>query len=89
MRNAYRDYCKLMMRSTETFMDFYTRFLHLASKGQIPDEDLRLDLYDKLTLELQRAIALIEVTLNKLKDLQKAVLRLDQNLRQIHDHTDR
>ena len=50
-------------------MDFYTLFLHLTSEGQIPDEDLCLDLYDKLTLELQCAIALIEGTLNKLKDL--------------------
>ena len=70
-------------------MDFYTQFLHLASKGQIPDEDLHLDLYDKLTLELQRAIAPMEGTLDKLKDLQKAVLHLDQNLRQIRDRTDR
>jgi hypothetical protein len=70
-------------------MDFYTQFLRLASEGQIPYKDLRLDLYDKLTLELQRAIAPIEGTLDTLKDLQKAVLRLDQNLRQIHDRTDR
>ena len=69
-----------MMRSTKTFTDFYTQFLHLAREGQIPDEDLRPDLYDKLTLELQRAIALMEGTLNELKDLQKAVLRLNQNL---------
>jgi hypothetical protein len=61
-------------------MDFYTQFLHLAREGQILDEDLRLDLYNKLTLELQRAIALIEGTLKTLKDLQKAVLHLDQNL---------
>jgi hypothetical protein len=89
VRNARRDYHKLMMRSTEKFMDFYTQFLHLASEGQIPDEDLCLDLYDKLTLELQRAIALIEGTLNTLKDLQKALLHLDQNLHHIHDCVDR
>ena len=88
VKNARRDYHKLMMWPTKTFMDFYTRFLHLASEGQIPHEDLHLDLYDKLTLELQRAIALIEGTLNTLKDLQKAVLHLDQNLHQIHDRTD-
>jgi hypothetical protein len=78
-----------MMRSTEKFTDFYTRFLHLAGEGQIPDEDLCLDLYDKLTLELQRAIALMEGTLNTLKDLQKALLRLDQNLHHIYDRVDR
>jgi hypothetical protein len=89
VKNARRDYRKLMMRSTETFTDFYTQFLHLAGEGQIPDEDLRPDLYDKLTLELQRAIAPMEGTLDKLEDLQKALLRLDQNLRQIRDRTDR
>ena len=89
VKNARRDYRKLMMRSTETFTDFYTQFLHLAGEGQIPDEDLRPDLYDKLTLELQRAIAPMEGTLDTLEDLQKAVLRLDQNLRQIRDRTDR
>jgi hypothetical protein len=77
VRNARRDYCRLMMQSTKTFMDFYTRFLHLTSEGQIPHKDLRLDLYDKLTLELQRAIALMEGTLDELEDLQKALLRLD------------
>jgi hypothetical protein len=89
VRNARRDYYRLMMWSTKTFMNFYTQFLHLASKGQIPDEDLRLDLYNKLTLELQRAIALMEGTLNELKDLQKALLHLDQNLHHIYDHADR
>ena len=54
------------MKASETFLDFYTRFLHLVGKGQIPKEDLWLDLYDKLTLELQRAIAPIEESLTTL-----------------------
>jgi hypothetical protein len=66
-----------MMQFTETFTDFYTQFLHLASEGQILNKDLCLDLYNKLTLKLQCAIALIEGTLNMLKDLQKAVLHLN------------
>ena len=63
MQNARRDYRRLNMRANETFPDFYTRFLHLAGQGRIPDEDLRPDLYDKITLELQRAIAPTEETL--------------------------
>jgi hypothetical protein len=47
------------------------------------------DLYDKLTLELQRAIALMEGTLDELKDLQKALLHLDQNLCHISNRADR
>ena len=66
-----------MMRATETFPDFYTRFLHLANEGQIPNEDLRLDLYNKLTLELQCTIAPIEESLTTVEELQKALRRLD------------
>ena len=58
-----------MMKTTKTFPNFYTRFLHLASKGQIPEEDLWPDLYDKLTLELQRAIAPTEESLTTVQDL--------------------
>ena len=57
------------MKATETFTDFYTRFLHLAGERRTPEEDLRLDFYDKLTLELQRAIALIEEALLIVHDL--------------------
>jgi hypothetical protein len=89
VQNARKDYRKLVMKPTETFTDFYTRFLHLAGEGQIPEEDLRPDLYDKLTLELQRAIAPTEETLTTVQDLQRALRRLDQNLRQIRDRADR
>ena len=41
------------MKSTKTFADFYTRFLYLAGQAQILEEDLRPDLFDKLTLKLQ------------------------------------
>jgi hypothetical protein len=89
VQNARRDYRKLMMKTTETFPEFYTRFLHLAGEGQIPAEDLRPDLYDKLTIDLQRAIAPTEESLTTLQDLQKALRRLDQNLRQIQERSDR
>jgi hypothetical protein len=88
VQNARRDYRKLMMKTSETFPEFYTRFLHLAGEGQIPVEDLRPDLYDKLTIELQRAIAPTEESLTTLQDLQKALRRLDQNLRQIQERSD-
>jgi hypothetical protein len=77
------------MKANETFPDFYTRFLHLASEGRVPDEDLRPDLYDKITLELQRAIAPTKETLTTLPELQKALHRLDQNLCQIKERSDR
>ena len=59
------------MRTTETFLEFYTWFLHLAGKGCILEENLPLDLYDKLALELQRVIALIEESFTIVHNLQR------------------
>jgi hypothetical protein len=61
------------MKSLETFTDFCTQFLQLARKGRILKEDLRPDLYNKLTLELQQAIAPIEESFTIVQDLQRAL----------------
>src|SRR3984893_2776782 len=87
VQNARREYRRLTMKSYEAFTDFYTQFLHLAGEGRIPEEDLRRDLYDKLSIELQRAIAPTEASLVTLQDLHRALLRLDQNLQQIQERT--
>jgi hypothetical protein len=69
VQNIYKDYYKLNIKTNETFLDFYTRFLHLASERHILDKDLRLDLYNKITLELQYTIALTKETLTTLLKL--------------------
>src|SRR5277367_4183894 len=88
IQNARLDYRSLMMKPTETFADFYTRFLHLAGQAQIPDEDLRPDLFDKLTLELQRTILPVYSTLKTVKTLADECLSLDQGLRRLKTRSD-
>ena len=56
VQNARLSYKSLNIKTMETFSAFQTRFLHLAGQAQIPQEDLLLDLFDKLTLDLQRAV---------------------------------
>jgi hypothetical protein len=46
------EYRQLMMSPLETFVDFKTRFLLLAEEARIPQSSRRLDLYDKLIVEL-------------------------------------
>src|ERR1700730_6923621 len=87
VQNACREYRRLTMKSYEAFTDFYTQFLHLAGEGRIPEEDLQPDLYNKLSLELQCAIAHNKATIVTLQDLHRALLRLDQNLQQIQERT--
>ena len=44
VENARRDYRKLFIKSSKTFIEFYTCFMHLARQGQILTNNLRDDL---------------------------------------------
>ena len=83
VQNARIEYKNLMMKPAEQFMDFHTRFLHLAGQAKIPQDDLRPDLFDKLTIELQRTVLPIYTTLTTEKILADQCLSLDQGLRQL------
>jgi hypothetical protein len=89
VQNARLDYKSLMMKSTETFADFHTRFLHLAGQARIPKEDLRPDLFDKLTIELQRTVLPVYSMLTTTKTLADECLSLDQGLRRLKARSDR
>ena len=52
VREAGIEYRQFIMSLLETFVDFKTRFLLLIKEAGIPQSFRRLDLYDKLTVEL-------------------------------------
>jgi hypothetical protein len=83
VQNARLDYKSLIMKVTETFSAFQTRFLHLSGQAQIPSDDLMPDLFDKLTLDLQQAALPFYTTAKTLQKLTNHCLALDQGLRQI------
>jgi hypothetical protein len=89
VQNARLEYKSLSMKSTETFSDFHTRFLHLAGQAKIPSDDLRPDLFDKLTLELQRTVLPVYTTLPTEKALADQCVALDNGLRRIRARSDR
>ena len=76
-QNARLDYKSLMMKATETFAAFQTCFLYLAGQAQIPLEDQMPDLFDKLTLDLQRATLLFYTSTKSLQELMNYCLALD------------
>ena len=49
LHNAKYDYNCLTMKTSQTFVEFQTQFLHLAGEAQIPAESLRLNLFNRLT----------------------------------------
>jgi len=89
VQNARLDYKSLNIKTTETFSAFQTRFLHLAGQARIPQEDLIPDLFDKLTLDLQRAILPVFTTVQTLKELTDQCLAIDQGLRRIKARAER
>ena len=88
-QNARLDYKSLMMKPAETFTSFQTRFLHLAGQARIPTDDLVPDLFDKLTMDLQRAVLPTYPTMQTLKELLQQCQALDQGLRRIKARADR
>src|SRR5436190_17881927 len=89
VQNAHLDYKSLFMKPSETFADFHTRFLHLAGQAKIPKDDLCPDLFDKLTLELQRTVLPVYSTLTTVKSLADECLSIDQTLCRLKARSDR
>jgi hypothetical protein len=83
VRDARHDYNRLIMTAGQPFAEFQTQFLHLAGQAQIPAEDLRLDLYDKLTTQLQRGIAPNLRSLDTYAELAASCQSLDTELKRI------
>ena len=88
VRDARYDYNRLMMKPGQPFVEFQTQFLHLAGEAQTPAENLRLDLYDKLTTQMQEKLAVHLRTLDSFAELLACCLSLDSELRRIATQLD-
>jgi len=89
VRDAKYDYNRLTMKTSQSFVEFQTQFLHLAGEAQIPAESLRLDLFDRLTTQLQEKLAAQLRTLDTFAELSASCLSLDSELRRIAARTER
>jgi hypothetical protein len=55
-KNARADFKKLYMKKDQAFQEFYAQFLRLTADGNIPKQDLKEELNDKLSWKLQEAV---------------------------------
>jgi hypothetical protein len=88
-RNARYEYNRLVMKTGQPFAEFQTQFLHLASEAQIPPTSLRMDLYDRLTTQLQRSLAANLRSLASFEELVADCLSVDAELRRITAREDK
>ena len=88
-RNARVEYRGLMMKPTEPFTAFLTRFHQLAGQANIPANDLLPDLYEKLTIKLQEVSLSFFATCTDLRTFTDHCITLDQGLRRIKARSDR
>jgi hypothetical protein len=89
VQNARHEYRRLVMKATQPFPEFYTKFSQLAGIARIPEEDLRPDLYDKLSFDLQKLILPTYGSLTTLTLLTDQCLLLDQENRRIKERMSR
>ena len=83
VREALHEYNRIMMKPEDSFLDFRSRFVQLATLAQIPMLSRRMDLYEKLTVDLQESIlsqldnlttySLLEKKVQGLYDLRQRV----------------
>jgi hypothetical protein len=89
VRDGRYQYNKLFITTNQSFAEFQTTFLHLAGEGQIYESNLRMDLYDKLSTDLQKGMASHLVDLNTYNKLAACCLSLDTELQRINARVDR
>jgi Zinc knuckle len=82
-RDAKHQYNSLRMKSSETFLEFQTKFLHLAGEGNIAEANIRDDLYDKLTAKLQTTITPVLPDLMTYAMLSQRCIIIDAELTRI------
>ena len=87
--NIRHEFRKLIMRSSQPFSEFHTRFMHLTGLAKIPAADWQPELYDKLTIDLQKAVLPTIDTLSIYKALTDRCRLLDQDLRRIQERSNR
>ena len=52
VQNVRHDFRRLVMKSSQPFSEFHTKFMHLAGTAKIPADDWQPELYDKITIDL-------------------------------------
>jgi hypothetical protein len=88
-RDARYAYGRLMIKANQPFAEFQTTFLHLAGEGEVPADNLHIDLYNKLTTSLQERLATILPDLDTYNKLATRCLTADTELRRITTRVDR
>jgi hypothetical protein len=81
--NIQFKYLNLRMRHNQPFSKFYTRFFHLAGIANIPRSEMKRDLPEKITTELQRALLPMLHSFRNYQSIAEQCTRLDQGLRRI------
>ncbi|OJD11945.1 hypothetical protein ACJ73_09430 [Blastomyces percursus] len=56
VQNAKTEFRRLVMRRTDDFHQFLTRFLHLASESELPVSEYKYELNEKLSFDLQKLV---------------------------------
>ena len=77
-----------MMKVTQPFAEFQTQFLQLAGKGDIPDENLWFNLYNKLTSLLQDRLAAVLEDLDTYNKLARCCLTTNIELKYVSAYVD-
>jgi hypothetical protein len=75
------EYRQLTIGAIEAFIDFRTKFLLLIEEASVPKATRRLNLYNKITTNLQILLVLVLNTLPMFNSLATRAMVVDQEQR--------
>src|SRR5436305_2784420 len=87
-RMPFFEYNRLRMKSTQTFVDFQTEFLHLATAARIPEANWRRDLSSRVTTQLQQQVLAVLPDLTTYERLADRLMAIDSGSRRINARMD-
>jgi hypothetical protein len=86
---AKNEFRKLFIKSTQSFHEFHTKFLQLASKAKVASAELKYELNSKLSFSLQKAVISHFNTESTFHEFAKQYTIYDQSLKAIEERESR
>ena len=89
MFTAKNEFKKLYMKTADSFHEFHTKFLLLASEAKIAPDELKYELNSKLSFGLQKAVISHFNTESTFQEFAKQYTIYDQSLKAIEERESR
>jgi hypothetical protein len=89
LMNAKTDFRRLIMKNSDKYQQFLTRFLHLAGEAQVPKNDYMEEFHQKLSFDMQSTVTTAFSISKTFDEFQKHCSKAAHTLEHINEVRDK